>query len=301
MRYFIIFSILAALLVPVLGAAANAPAAGKPASEGLVSRMTRELNLTDDQQAKIKGSMTAFKTAFDDWAKKNGGQLDKLRTEIQAAEKAGKIDTAQQLRKQASALLNEQVTLQAKYEKEISDVLTPEQRTTWAGVSAYDQGEFALVRQVVKLAPEQETKLKAQAKTYAAAGSKWEAANGEKARQLEGQIRDAQAALTGLLAAREKIEADNHAAVLAILTPAQLIDLTAAQLQEAMAERLGGITLADAQVTKIKALCRTSAAEINKIPDTNRNARRQVAEKLYQTISGQVLTADQRAELKKSA
>ncbi|MHB0937928.1 MAG: Spy/CpxP family protein refolding chaperone [Armatimonadota bacterium] len=260
--------------------------------------MTREVKLTADQQAKINGLITAYQTALDGWTNKNNSQIDKLQKDLRAAEQAKKAEEARKLRTQLTALLQEQVTLQAKYQQDIIDVLTPEQRAAWAGVSAYEQGEFAMIRQLVKLTPEQETKLKAQAKAYAAAETKWETANGEKARKLEGQIRAAQAELNALQAAQEKIEADNHAAILAILTAQQKTELTAAELQQVMSSRLAPVKLTEKQAARVTSLCQTAAVDLNKLPEADRNARLKVLQKLTQSIDEQVLTAAQRASLK---
>lgn len=313
-RYIIPMAVLAVLLVPVLGTAAptagappnskpapqpaGAQANSKPAAEGLVQRMTREIKLTADQQTKITGVITAYTTALDDWTRKNNAQIDKLQTDIRAADQANKTEEARKLRTQLTTLLQGQSTLQEKTQHDVMNVLTAEQRTAWAGVSAYDQGDFAMIRQMVKLTPDQEAKLKAQAKAYAAAESQWETDNGEKARKLEEQIRAAQAELKALQTAQEKIESDNHDAILAVLTPQQKTELTATELQQVMVSRMPQVKLTDAQATKIKALCQTAAVDFDKIPETNQNARWQAVQKLEQSIRAQVLTDAQRASLK---
>jgi len=307
-------AVLAVLLAPVLGTAAptagtppnskpaaqpaGVPANTKPAAEGLVQRMTREIKLTADQQTKINGLITDYKTTLDDWTKTNRDQIDKLQKAILAAEQAQKTDEARTLRAQLTTLLQGQSALQEKTQHDIMNVLTADQRTAWAGVSAYDQGDFAMIRQMVKLTPDQEAKLKAQAKAYTAAESQWDADNGEKAGKLDEQIRAAQAELKALQTAQEKIESDNHDAILAILTPQQKTELTAVELQQVMVSRMPQVKLADAQATKIKSLCQTAAVAFDKIPESNQNARWQAVQQLEQSIRAQVLTDAQRASLK---
>lgn len=313
-RYIIPMAVLAVLLAPVLGTAA--PTAGappnskpasqpagasvktKPAAEGLVQRMTREIKLTADQQTKINGLITDYNTTLDDWTKTNRDQIDKLQKAILAAEQAQKTEEARTLRAQLTTLLQGQTILQEKVQHDIMNVLTAEQRTAWAGVSAYDQGDFAMIRQMIKLTPDQEAKLKAQAKAYAAAESQWGTDNGEKAGKLEEQIGAAQAELKALQTAQEKIESDNHDAILAVLTPQQKTELTATELQQVMVSRMPQVKITDAQATKIKSLCQTAAVDFDKIPASNQNARWQAVQKLEQSIRAQVLTDAQRASLK---
>ena len=301
MRHIIFMSVLALLLVPALRILAQPEIAptNRKGAEGQIVQMARELNLTNDQQAKMNEKMAAMKAALDAWGKDNRDKLDKLQNDLRAAEQANNKEAVQQLRGQLTALQNERNSLQAKYRKDIMDVLTPEQQATWAGLLAYQQGEFAMVRKMVQLTPEQEAKLKEQAKACAAAQAKWDQENGEKSRQLEQQIQELQTALTALRASQNKLNADNHAAIAAILTPEQQADLAAARLQQDMLGRLYRVKLTEEQLGKIKPLCQAAAADISKLSANDEKARRQAMEKLYQTICDQVLTDAQRAELKK--
>ena len=178
-------------------------------------------------------------------------------------------------------------------------MLNPDQQITLASLELMRQGDFAQLRKTVNLTPDQLTMIEAQAKTYAAAQAKWEQDNGEKVKQLEQQIADAQAALATLSAEQEKLAADNHAALLALLTPEQRTSLAVTQLQQEVLGRMKTVKLTDDQVAKFTPLCQAAANELQQLPAANEQARQPIVDKLYQSLYDQVLTDAQRAEFPK--
>lgn len=297
MRHFVAASLLTLLLIPALAAPADAPATGKPTAEGLVAKMMKEIDLTADQQAKIDGLLAEYRAAQEAWENTHREEINALNQGIRTAEQANRLADAQRLRNQLAELMREQSVLLEQYQREIDGVLTPEQLAAWQGALLYQQGEFASIRQAVKLTPEQEAKLKEQAKAFAAARRQWEAEHGEKVRELERQIREARAALAVLQASKSELDRANQDAIQALLTPEQKAEMAAAQLQRTMVSRLGAIALTEEQTASIKALCATAVAAIEKIPEADRHNRWLAEEKLYRDICDQVLTEQQRASL----
>ena len=196
-------------------------------------------------------------------------------------------------------LSDELAAIQTKGRQELLAILTPEQQLAWSASQALQQSDFASVQKLVTLTPDQLTQLKALAKTYAAEQRKWEEANGDKVRQLQQQMRDAQDALGALMADQDKIAAGNRLAVYAILTPEQQLLLVTSQVQQDMLTRLKKTQLTEVQVDAAKALCATAAKKIVTIPVTDNKAHVEATEKLYQTLCDEVLTDAQRAMLPK--
>lgn len=276
------------------------PSDRKAALKGDRNIALQDLHLTEDQNAKVKEMTTAQRTAVEEWNKQNQDKLDKLRADAKAAEQAGNKDEAQKLRQQLQTLQDARNAIDTKYWKDVIDLLNPEQKLTLLANREYQQGDYMTIRKQVQLTPEQEAQLKDQAKTYAAAEMKWDEANGEKARQLDQQIKEAQAALTALRAEQEKLNADNRTAILAILTPEQQTALAGAKLQQEMLKRLS-MKLTEEQAGKCKPLCEAASKDISQLKPDDTKGRAEIVNKLYQIIVDQVLTDAQRAELQQRA
>lgn len=300
MRHVVLLSLLALLLVPILRVAAQpevAPANGRPPQK-LVAGIPAELNLTDEQKTKINDLTVAMRTALEAWSKGHKEQLEKLNTDLNTAQKANNKDDIQRLQGEIKVLQDERNAIEVKYRQDVMNILTPDQQAMWAGLRVYQQGEYAQITKMLQLTPEQQNKLMEQAKVYAAAQAKWEQENGEKSRQLVKQMQEAQAALSAIRASGEKLNADNHAAIQALLTPEQQTALTAAMIQQSVLGRFGKLKLTDEQLDKVKQLCLAAVTEFNQASATEGKTRYQVIEKLAQTINDQVLTDVQRADLK---
>ncbi len=297
MRHVVVFISLCVLLLPALVTAQRAGGADATpqmrGGKGQALVLPPEVHLTDEQTTKINTLTTAMQTELDAWDKAHNDEMNKMLTDARATKDRNE---AQRLYGQMMTLRDTRTEIETKYHRQMMDVLTPDQQATYWGWQAYRQGEYAQIAKALQLTPEQDAKMKEQAKVYGAAKAKWDKENGDKAAQLEQQLREAQMALMALRAVEDKLTADNHAAIMAILTPEQQTALEVNRLQQEVMMRFR-VKLTDDQQAKVKTLCEAAAADIAKLSAGNEKDRRPVVEKLAQTISDQVLTAEQKASL----
>jgi protein CpxP len=125
-KFFIVTAIVLALAAGLAASAATEGYGGRFGRHGgMLKRMTRELNLTDAQQAQIKSIMTAEKT-----------KIQPLRQQLrqnQQAENASINGTFNQAQATAfagkqSQIMNDLIVEKERAKSQIYAVLTPEQR-----------------------------------------------------------------------------------------------------------------------------------------------------------------------------
>ena len=96
---------------------------------GEVRELLADLNLTDDQKAKIKSITEAFREKVEAYKTAHKDQIDKFRTDLEAAKTAGDKEKIRQLVQQREALMAD-APRPKDLIAEIKTVLTPEQQTT---------------------------------------------------------------------------------------------------------------------------------------------------------------------------
>ena len=94
----------------------------------LYEKMLDELNLTADQQSRIKQILETHHQAMMNWRKQHAAELKSLREEIIEARKNREAEKVKQLRTRIAKILKERRELTESLRKQIEDVLTDEQR-----------------------------------------------------------------------------------------------------------------------------------------------------------------------------
>jgi len=113
-------------------AKAPKPAVPKSAIKGEWAVMVKECSLTADQQTKLEEKVKAMNAALTDWDTRHKEQLTKLNADIKAAKDAKDQEKLRGLRQQLKMLQADRNGLQQQHRKGILNLLTPEQRQTWA-------------------------------------------------------------------------------------------------------------------------------------------------------------------------
>ena len=273
----------------------------KDALQGDFAAMATALNLSADQQTQITEKLKAMHDGMANWEQQHP-EMKKLRAETRSEDK----DTAAKAQDQLNTLMEDRSKLEASLKKAVFDVLTPEQQQTYAGLMVYKEKNYADMVKVLVLTVDQDAKLKDAAKAYAAGKSQWEQENGEKARQLQQQINEAQKTLNALQATqktltapKDKLETDLHAAVMAVLTPDQQVAWKAYKLEQEVVNKFNKAKLTDEQIGKIKALCE-QAVKDNPQPGAGSRGGNEIVGKLTQTVTDTILTDAQKEEMKKT-
>ena len=292
---------LALLLLTSSRAFAAPTLAPKDALPAEYAAMVTQLSLNADQQTALREKVQAMQTGLTGWDQQHREQMNKLRTEFQQADTdtGAKMKIAEQFR----LLQEERGKLDASLRKEITNVLTPEQQQTWTGLTEYHKQEFGLLVKVLGLNADQDGKLKAATKDYATGQTKWEQENGDKERQLEQQLREISVALQTLRATKDKLKADETAAVTTQLTADQQIAWIAYKLHQHASQVFFQLKLTAEQQDKLKALCTQTAKDQHQpIIDGNiaGSEASEASVKLIQLIQKTVLTDAQRTAMKSS-
>lgn len=255
-----------------------------------------ELKLTPDQVTKINDKVQAMQKANADWNTANKEQYNKILTDLRAKEKDKDAAGAAPLRAQLQAMDADRLKIENGLKKELYDVLTLDQKLTWAGIRMYRDREYGTMVKVCGLSADQDAKLKELAKTSGGALAKWDMENSEKVKQLEKQKAEIQAELDALRGPRDKITQEQTTQFNAIITPQQQVAWRSYRLQGEMSGRFAKAKLTDDQQAKVRALCDQAAADMLAKPSDGQ-AILKIYETLNKTINEQVLTPEQRAAL----
>lgn len=148
------------LLLCVIGLPVMAQKKAKPKSalRGEWAAMVKECNLTADQQAKLEEKAKAMNTALADWDTQHKEQADKLKTDIAAAKEARDKAKLKELNAQQKTLDTERAGLVQQHRRGILELLTPEQRQTWAVYQLQQEVIKQFAR--AKLTDDQKAKIK---------------------------------------------------------------------------------------------------------------------------------------------
>lgn len=106
---------------------ASRPGMGRMDPKALMDRVMSELNLTADQQEKVRQIAETQRQALEAWMKEHGQELRDLQGKLQEALKDPKGDKAQGIREQLDKLQASRKPLHDELLKKLSEVLTSDQ------------------------------------------------------------------------------------------------------------------------------------------------------------------------------
>ena len=101
--------------------------------------LVSQCNLTAEQTAELKAKVEARNQAMAEWKQAHGNKAAELKKAMKEARDAGKKDEVKRLGQEMKALSAERQRLHEKTMADIYAILTPEQKTTWAGFRLYRQ------------------------------------------------------------------------------------------------------------------------------------------------------------------
>lgn len=133
----------------------------------LYEKMLDELNLTADQQSRIKQILETHHQAMTNWRKQHAAELKSLREEIIEARKNKEAEKVKQLRTKIAEILKERRELTESLRKQIEEVLSDEQREKAREIFRHARAAGVSIRRItfalkkLDLTDEQEQKIKA--------------------------------------------------------------------------------------------------------------------------------------------
>ncbi len=172
------------------------------------------------------------------------------------------------------------------------------------------RGQYAILAKECKLTPEQRAQLEVILKEHQAKLTEWEKQNGAKLKELQKAVKEARAAkdkekhkaLTGqvwvLKKQRSELAAARQKAVMALLTPEQKEAWAVYQLYQNVVRRFRKAKLTDDQKAKIKALCSPAVKDLAKLDPKDGKGRNRIVNELRKKVMDEVLTEQQREQLK---
>ncbi len=273
---------------------------GRGRDEGLPREwdaMATELGLSPEQKGQLLEKARALHTALADFDAQNQERIRQMREAAQDAERSADREVLRRVWDPMRKLQMERGQIEADFQKQMMELLTPAQKDAYAGLKILQDREFQAILKDAGLSPEQESQLKDKARTLGVALAKWESENGEKLRSLEKQIDEAQVVLRPLREARDALVSGQRTEMLAILTPEQKQSIAVARLQETMVGRIGRGQLSEDQIAKIKTICTQAVSDAGPAdlmdPQTGEALRTRIAK----DVREQVLTEAQRTQL----
>ncbi|KKL67080.1 hypothetical protein LCGC14_2138570 [marine sediment metagenome] len=244
------------------------PKKKRPLLRGMHARMAEVCGLSEDQQKQIAGINTERGKARKAHYEETKDQVAALREAMKKAKESKDKEANAKARKEYSALSAKGRDLDKKFVTQIMAVLTPEQKVKW------DEYQFVLAVKrkfrAAKLTDEQVNKVKA---LYV-----------KEAAVLAGADKKAKAAARNKLYAKVSQE---------ILTEEQRTAVAVAGL----VGRYRKLKLTDDQLAQLKAAYVKNTTGVNM---TDRNAARQAMNKVTEALKNDILTPEQREQIKSS-
>lgn len=156
-----------ALAPVVLGAepkAATEPAAqpapgDEPKAENEKTILAREAGLNAEQKARLDKTVAEAQATMTAWEKANEAKIQVFNQAVAAARQAQDQDAFRKAVTDAKPLLQERRDIQVKYDKQIMDILTADQKATWIGFLL--SGNMTRQAKPLNLTPEQVAKVRA--------------------------------------------------------------------------------------------------------------------------------------------
>jgi len=283
------------------GQAQRGPREERRADSGLPRELAAtadELNLTEEQRSAAADAVRDMRAALAEWDAQNHETVSRLQTEMRAAAEASDRGDARRGNEQLRPLMADRRRIEQEGQQRAMAVLTAEQRLELGGILALRDHEFQSMLKALELPPDQEAALKEKVKAAGIAAAKWEMENGDAFRKLEMQIQDLHAEIQPLREARQRLAAEGKAAVLAGLTPEQRTALSVARLYDQATAVGRAVQLSDAQLAAIRTLCEQLVQDAGPAIQADARAVGQLREKLLTTIRDEILTDDQRAQVR---
>jgi len=171
---------------------ARKPKKPKTLIRGHYAIMAKQLDLTDEQRAKLEELLKANKDAMGAWYKENGKEYKEISKALREARKAKNADAVKELSAKLKPLRKDRADLAKAFTGQINGILTPEQLAKWKDYQFYARNVGRYGR--AKLTKEQ----KAEARDLCNAASKaLAAAKGKDRRAITKKLQaDIRALLT---------------------------------------------------------------------------------------------------------
>jgi len=113
-------------------AAQPAPSA-ESKSEDEKAILAREAGLNAEQKTRLDKAVAEAQTIMGDWEKANEAKIQVFNKAVAAARQAQDEAAFRKAVTDAQPMLKERRDIQVKYDKQIMDILTPDQKATWIG------------------------------------------------------------------------------------------------------------------------------------------------------------------------
>lgn len=94
----------------------------------LYERLVRELELTAEQQPRVKQAIDTHLQDLENWNKENGPKLQELREQMTAARRDGQREKVNELRQEMAKLSQQRGQMEENMRRQILEVLTDEQK-----------------------------------------------------------------------------------------------------------------------------------------------------------------------------
>ena len=171
-------------------------------------------------------------------------------------------------------------------------------------------GEYGIMVSVLKIQEPQLAKFNAAVQAYGETMKAWQAGpDGAKLAELQKAAQEAKKAkdkdkakelsqqMKPLMAQRAKVQAEERAVIMAVLTPEQKAQWAGFTVYRTAMRRYKRLKLSEEQTKQVRDLCDAAAKTMP--PSSDRKAYGQARKKLDAEIAEKVLTPEQREELKK--
>jgi len=112
---------------------AETPAAEAPGLTGENALLAREAKLDDEQKKRLAETVAEGTKAMNEWRERNREAIAAFQQALTAARQARDEAAFRKAIQDHQDMLKEQVSLQAKFNKRVMDILTPEQEAAWFG------------------------------------------------------------------------------------------------------------------------------------------------------------------------
>lgn len=246
-----------------------------------IEKVIKDLKLEGDKEAQVKQILQTHKQAVENWQKENQPKMQELRKDMQAAREAKDQEKLKSLRADQQKLMESRTALQQDLFKQLGDVLDKEQMETVKAAMAPrgPAAEFGPMRglrnlDLTKEQQEQAKKIMDDARDAA-----------RKATEPAQRMKIMQDAL-------EKVKTD-------VLTEEQRKKFEATQARRGdMFRRIADLNLTDDQKKKIEDI-RTETEAAVKDAKTPQD-RREITRAAFKKVVDEVLTDEQREEMKKN-
>jgi Spy/CpxP family protein refolding chaperone len=257
------------------------PAASRPAGDQkrmspdrLMERLTKELNLTEQQQTQVKQILQTQHQALQNWRKENGQKVEELHTQIREAMKANDMEKVKATRAELQKVMESRWALHENLIKQLGDVLKPDQMEKAREILREGRPGPGGPMQDLNLTPEQKQQ---RMKIMDEARAKAQATEDPKAKAEIWK------------AAMEKVYSD-------VLTPEQRKQVDQMKKRADFFEVIKKLDLTDDQKKQIEAIRQETKTKVDSA--TTPQQKKEIIQAGFKKINETVLTEAQREQLK---